>query len=245
MKYYQFEEDIAQGIVDGILQGYKDYLAVRKEKKEELKISSAYAWVKGNHIDDSIARTVHEFGVTYNPSKAGYAWGYLQFKQEDEKILFIIKNGMKHGSKLPSNKKFNVENNYLSKLSQINRFADFTSSKGKNNISEQMTFDDFPINDEELEEEINQNANNFKRFYIVSYTIDENKMIASIDLLLPNPHEMIVYRSDNWTKYIDSSSIRIENEELQTVRGEKEPLLPNQSLYDYGIEDLREEKDKG
>ncbi|NBJ68893.1 MULTISPECIES: hypothetical protein [Clostridia] len=244
MRYFQFDEELAQGIVDGILLGYKEYLAVRREKKEELKISSAYAWVKGNHIDDSIARNIKEFGVKTNISKAGYAWGYLQFTYNDEKILFIIKNGMKSGSKLPSNRKNNMENNYLSKLAQINRNADFTPAKGEDIVSEQMSFDDFPIDDENLEKEITESTSKFDRFFIVSYTIDESKMIASIDLLLPNPHEMVVYRSASWSKYIDSSPIKIENDELQTVKGEKEPLLPNQSLYDYGIEDLREEKGK-
>lgn len=244
MKYFQFEEAFAQGIVDGILQGYKEYIAVRKEKKDELTVSSAYAWVKGNHIDDAIARTVPEFGVTYKLSKAGYAWGYLQFKHDNHKIMFIIKNGMKQGNELPSNRKNNVENNYLSKLSQINKNADFTTKKIGNNYTEQMTFDDYPIKDKELEEEISNTASKFERFFIVSYTLDENKMIASIDLLLPNPHEMIVYRAESWDEYIESSLVTIDNEELDTVRGEKEPLLPNQTLYDYGIEDLQEEKEK-
>lgn len=49
-----FSEKLCQLIVDGIIKVYKDYLDVRKRAKEELIVSTAYAWVKGNHIDNSI-----------------------------------------------------------------------------------------------------------------------------------------------------------------------------------------------
>ncbi|MBC2673715.1 hypothetical protein [Listeria booriae] len=46
----------AQAVVDGILEGYKNYLDERRQKKEELRVSAGYAFTKGNHIDDTIAK---------------------------------------------------------------------------------------------------------------------------------------------------------------------------------------------
>ncbi|GGD02289.1 spr1630 family ClpXP-sensitive toxin [Pontibacillus salipaludis] len=243
MKKYKFENDFAQGIVDGILQGYKDYLGVRKEKKIELEISSAYAWVKGNHIEDAVSQKVPEFGVTYNHSKAGYAWGYLQFTQEDEKVLFIIKHGMKHGTKIPSTKKRNVETNYLAKLSRINSDATFNEIEDDKEFNEQLTFDDFPLIDEELNEEVTEISRQHDRFFIISYTTDNNKMISEIELLLPNPNENVLYRVESWTELIENSNVSIDATELDVVSGEKEPISPNQSVADYGIEDIPEEQE--
>ncbi len=242
MYTYEFQEDFAQEIVSGILQGYKEYLYVRKEKKTELEISTAYAWVKGNHIEDAVSQRVPDFGVTYHHSKAGYAWGYLQFNQEDEKILFIIKNGMKHGSKLPSTKKKSIETNYLAKLAEINKNADFNKGNKESGYSEQLSFDDFPLDDKDLEQEVNDLATQHDRFFIVSYSTDENKMISDIELLMPNPYEKILYKIEDWTQYIELSDIHIESEEVEVVKNEKEPQQPNQSVYEYDIEDLSEEK---
>ncbi|WP_249870552.1 hypothetical protein [Oceanobacillus saliphilus] len=79
MDIYKFSDEISESIVKGIMKRYKSYLNERKQKKEELLISSAYAWVKGNHIDHFVAEESESFGITYVPSKAGYSWGYLQF----------------------------------------------------------------------------------------------------------------------------------------------------------------------
>lgn len=49
VKKYRFGKHLNQSIVDGILQGYKNYLEERSEKKETMKISSAYAWVRGSY----------------------------------------------------------------------------------------------------------------------------------------------------------------------------------------------------
>lgn len=46
----------AQLVVDGLLLGYKEYLDIRKEMKEKLKVSAGFAFTKGNFIDDGVAR---------------------------------------------------------------------------------------------------------------------------------------------------------------------------------------------
>lgn len=55
MKNYNLDDRLNKKIVFGLVNGYQDYLDVRKEKFEKMKISGAYAWVKGNHIEDRIA----------------------------------------------------------------------------------------------------------------------------------------------------------------------------------------------
>ena len=37
----------AQLVVDGLLLGYKEYLDIRKEMKEKLKVSAGFAFTKG------------------------------------------------------------------------------------------------------------------------------------------------------------------------------------------------------
>ena len=51
MKEYQLPDKLNESLVDGIIEGYRDYLDVRRQKARELKVHGAYAWVKGNHID--------------------------------------------------------------------------------------------------------------------------------------------------------------------------------------------------
>lgn len=45
---------IAQQLVDGLMGGYKDYLAERKQKQQSLTIVGAFAWTRSNAIDSKI-----------------------------------------------------------------------------------------------------------------------------------------------------------------------------------------------
>ena len=92
MKNYNLPEKLNESIVDGIIEGYRDYLEVRRQKARELKVHGAYAWVKGNHIDHYVAVACEEHRVSSTVAKAGLTWQYLQFYNNDEKILFIVKN---------------------------------------------------------------------------------------------------------------------------------------------------------
>lgn len=78
------------------MNGYKDYLEVRRQAYNDLKVSAAYAWTKGNHIDSSVYKEFEKYRqVKSSVEKDGYAWEYLQFILEDtsgEKYLIIVKN---------------------------------------------------------------------------------------------------------------------------------------------------------
>ncbi|MBV6738701.1 hypothetical protein V7Z92_26790 [Priestia megaterium] len=245
MDGYKFSEELSQHIVDGILKGYKSYLAERKEKKEQMTISSAYAWVKGNHIEDAVTQECKRTGITYRASKAGYTWGYLQFSNLEDKVLFVIKNGSSIGKRLNTLKnKDNVEQNYLTKLSHINSGINF-EKKEKNKVDEeQMTlqlFESFLPSNEQMNVEVEEMNKEFNRFYIISYAIDEAKMISDINLFLPNPETLEILKVDNWNKYMEISNIKLQPEELEIVQNEKEP---EQQIVvgDYDIQEVIQER---
>ena len=53
--------ELCQAIVDSILNGYKDYLEARRQAYNTLKVSAAYAWTKGNHIDSSVYKEFEKY----------------------------------------------------------------------------------------------------------------------------------------------------------------------------------------
>ena len=99
MGRFDLPDQLSQLVVDGILKGYKEYLSVRRRAQQELKVSAAYAWVKGNHIDSSVDETCSKYdaiesSIESTVEKAGYTWEYIQFilKDSQEKHLVIVKN---------------------------------------------------------------------------------------------------------------------------------------------------------
>src|SRR5690625_562370 len=92
MEKYKLTKELNKKIVDGLIKGYQEYIDVRKEKYRSMRISGAYAWVKGNHIDDQVAAACVDQNVDFKLEKAGVSWQYLQFRQESDKVLFIIRN---------------------------------------------------------------------------------------------------------------------------------------------------------
>ena len=145
-----FSEKLCQLIVDGIIKGYKDYLDVRKRAKEELMVSTAYAWVKGNHIDNSVYGMCCKSGILdYKIDMAGYTWEYLQFtlEESDKKYLLFIKNSIMmyqtFNAKIAQRKK----NNYLYEYAGINnRFfqsENLTKLKNEKVVQLELTFPEF------------------------------------------------------------------------------------------------------
>ena len=65
---------MAQRLVDGLMGGYKEYLAERKQKQQALMISGAFAWTRSNFIDSKISELFsHDDTVDSQIDKAGYA----------------------------------------------------------------------------------------------------------------------------------------------------------------------------
>ena len=110
----------AQLVVDGLLLGYKEYLDIRKEMKEKLKVSAGFAFTKGNFIDDGVARKTFNFAENKR-EKAGESWEYLEFSFGGEKpSLFIVKNDYRLQQTFSKEKKKKVSQ-YLSDYAKINK----------------------------------------------------------------------------------------------------------------------------
>ncbi len=61
------------------MEGYRDYIEHRKDRHNKMKISSAFAWTKGNFIESKIADINGDLNLSYKKAKAGLTWDYLQF----------------------------------------------------------------------------------------------------------------------------------------------------------------------
>lgn len=218
MNEYRFDKRVSQAIVNGILQGYKNYLEERNEKKTSMKISTAYSWVRGNHIEDQTALFCEEVGINYTFARAGNSWGYLQFTNDQERQMFIVKNGRylnkrnittgNNVNEYINDEKLN-KNHYLYKLAQINHHIDFQQPVqlelplDGETVAFEDQFISFSIADDELKEVQKE----YVYFYIISYEIDRYGMISRIQLLLPSPVDGQAHLVEDLTPYIGTSTI--------------------------------------
>lgn len=221
---YKLSSRINKVIVDGVLKGYLEYLEERKVKKDDMNVSGAYAWTRGNHIDHQISEIGLENGLRFKNEKAGYSWEYLEFLLEGsgEPFIIIVKNSR------PMAKSFNgnpvgSQNNYLTEYAQINK----------------PIFDDDSIHFEGMNEQIELELNNpeeikavstrtslrakvgHSRFYIVTYKINEvTKLIDSIKLTLPNSTSMQLVPVEDLTYLIEQSEYEITVEDVEPIKEE-------------------------
>lgn len=257
MKQYQFSSELNQSIVNGILQGYKNYIDERKVKNEELRISSAYAWVKGNHIDDQTAEECLSMGITYEKAKAGYTWGYLQFKIGSERKMFIVKNAkyfdeenFPGGRGIRGQKRSGHEENYLKKLSRINKDIDFPGQlsliPANNKDENYVIFDDQIMKDLD-ESQVRNLENEYDQFYIITYEIDEGYMISKIRLLMPNAFDNKAYEVQDLSEFIGSSTVDFSDVDTDILIGEGTDYFEETTAAEYEIyhEDEINEEEKG
>lgn len=209
MREYCLPEKLNESIVDGIIDGYRDYLDVRRQKSRELKVHGAYAWVKGNHIDHYVAISCEEHGVSGTLAKAGLTWQYLQFSHMNEKTLFVVKNA----------RYFNIEEvdkgkdakgrtrgnkaSYMKNLMDINRevkFEDFPTQTFNQSVQLELLEGFQPVTLEAADTK--GMAAQFDRFYIATYNIGEDHQISDIRLWMPNPADNRAYLISELTPYI-------------------------------------------
>lgn len=240
MKKYELANNLNEKIVDGLMKGYQEYIDVRKEKYRAMRISGAYAWVKGNHIDDKVAEACADENIDIKLAKAGVSWQYLQFRQEKDKVLFIIRNARYfnenevskgrdiHGNTVNRNKA------YLEDLMNINSDIDFghIENQATSRIETiQLELSDLFV-DETESRAIKQLENEFERFYMITYTIDEAHNISKISLYMPNPINNKAYFIEDLTVYIKSDQIIQVDEETRDILVASAPS----DDFGYGIE---------
>lgn len=231
MKEFELSEAIYQAIVDGTLKGYLQYLDERKVKKKELAVSGAYAWTKGNHIDDQVSKIGQKAGIDFKIEKAGYTWEYLQFtlSEKSEEFMLVVKNSRRIQQTFDGDIK--KEKNYLVDLADIN-LPSFKEA-GLSFIQKPEQIELELSDPEEVKAVLEGRSLNverkYSRFYIVTYEInDETKIIDSIELMMPNSETMSLIRVANLTDYIGTSPYEITFEDVAPVRDEK---TPDQTIF--------------
>lgn len=242
MEKIELPIELSQLIVDGILKGYKDYLAVRKRAQDELKISGAYAWVKGNHIDSSVDETCSKYKeIESSIEKAGYTWEYIQFvlKESKEKYLVIVKNS--RGIKKTFNGKIDKvkKENYLYEYAGINNSIIKSKAVQSVQLDEGIQLELSLPEIEAIQKNVALSApEGYNRFYVVTYQFDEEKMISKIALTLPNQKEMSLIEIADLTPLISTSEFKIHSIELEVVQGDKVPdsiYGEDEQLFGYEV----------
>lgn len=232
MSELELDKEISKIIVDGTLRGYLQYLEERKEKRETMNVSGAYAWTKGNHIDDQVSILGEEKGVTFKVDKAGYTWEYLQFSvsEDSEEYMIIVKNSRRVKKSFEDQKKKANEDNYLVELAEYNTHLFDGKQRNYKEQPEQVQLE---LSDpHEVKAVIDRTSlkvnQKYSRFYIVTYEIDnETKLITSIRLTMPNRVTMNL-------ELIEDLSYLIEESDFEITADDVEPIL-SESASDQTI----------
>jgi hypothetical protein len=249
MEEYKFNPEYSKMIVDAIVSGYHDYIDHRKDRKEKMKISSAFAWTKGNFIESKIAEECIQHGFTYKKSRAGLTWDYLQFIHGETKILFLIKNAAYFNkdcfslAKMPTENMTNKTRTYLHELSKINNGLKFPTVKqyvSNQKITEQIELPFF-VSSKYVDEELKP-FRSYKQFHILTYKLDEAYQIAEIIHYLPNPDDNIAYVVEDLSYLIAGAELTDDEREIIAPEGYEDILEP--AAYDIGIQEEEEHRYK-
>ena len=237
---YKIDEKSNKLIVKGIMNGFEAYLNERKLKNEELEISGAFAWTRGNFIDDAIAKECKLNGMKFNKRTAGYSWEYLDYEVEDtnEKYLVVVKSPAFKKEYQKENKSF--PKNYINQMSEsINgdlvESEDFKKFVGK---SENYTLEvGLPFKQSKL----NLAQNEYSRFYIIVYDFNVEKNISEIASYIPSS-DGTLYKIEDLTKHIEDSGVIITDDLLDALNIDEnitypvETGLPGADIFEFNIE---------
>jgi len=241
MEQYKFNPNDSKLIVEAIVEGYRDYVNHRKERHQNMKISSAFAWTKGNFIESKLAENSDNLRLTYQRAKAGLTWDYLQFIHDGTKKLFLIKNedyfNKDHFSQVipPGNVNHKrPQRTYLHELSKINEHLYFMdipkSARNSNSVNEQLSLF---IPESQTREELTHLQSTYNEFHIFTYKIDEAYQISEIMHYLPNPNNNRAYLIEDISEYI--SGAELTDEERDIIAPEQDNDIINPDAFDIGI----------
>ncbi|MGV2929324.1 hypothetical protein RW115_12055 [Macrococcus capreoli] len=214
-----FGNGLNKAIVQGINQGYLDYILERVKKENEMIISDAYSYMKGNHIDTAIAETLSTL-MSFTKKSAGPSWKYLEFNslEEDSDKRFIVKNE-KYFDPQNVSKGKDINDKTKDRVRQYLKdyISDNPSSVSDlyvvNNDSNQLVLN---LKDEGLIDAPVERKNN-SLAYIVTYNIDSITMrMDTIKVWLPIPDKDEAILVDDLTELlreIESASPSIITEE--------------------------------
>ncbi|MDR0300466.1 MAG: hypothetical protein LBI13_10400 [Streptococcaceae bacterium] len=194
----------AQEMVDAILLGYEAYIQERLQKAVAMEVSDGYAWTKGNHIDDAVAKANLGFIESYKKDRAGESWGYLKFISQSKelgRVLLLIKNA----SRLRKTFNPNGSSQYLVELSEISsNFVSDLKLKNKMDIEGEIQLDLFSQADVPNLSEV---KSEFDEFFVVLYETDQSKQIISISVNVLDVLDKQIIQVQDLSDFIQSSSV--------------------------------------
>ncbi|WP_341280591.1 hypothetical protein [Paenibacillus sp. FSL H8-0537] len=243
MDKYKFSPAHNNMIVDAIVEGYRDYVDHRKDRKSKMKISSAFSWTKGNFIESKLAEECIAHGFTYKKAKAGLTWDYLQFVNGESKTLFLIKNAAYFNedcfsqATLPDESESNGSlRTYLHELSKINNNLVFsaTEKSSKRGVrTERVEQLSLFMLESAVKPDLDYFKSSYNEFHILTYAIDEAYQISEILHYLPNPNDNIAYLVEDLSDFISGATLSDEDREVVAPESNDERIDP--AAFDIGI----------
>ncbi|KAB8130303.1 hypothetical protein F9U64_14360 [Gracilibacillus oryzae] len=246
MDRYKFEPQQSEMIVNAIVEGYRDYIDHRKDRHEKMTISSAFAWTKGNFIENKISEISPALNITYKTAKAGLTWDYLQFIHDDTKKLFLIKNAAYFNENnfsqavLPNNHSSKTRRTYLHELSKINHRLEFAPEDEDGFSNENNKQLSFFVTEEQILDEVEHFQHTYNEFHILTYKIDSAYQIFEIMHYLPNPENNKAYKVEDLSRYITGSELT--DEEREIIAPEQDNGIIDPAAFDIGILEEEEEE---
>lgn len=233
-----FDDKQSKALVDGILKGYKDYLAERREKKQ-MKVSSGYAFTKGNHIDDQVAKSLNQLIDSDEVKKAGESWEYLKFDLtiEGDRCFFLVKNASRISRSFQKGK---YESEYLVDYSKTNRPFLSKIRQTQSKIESEIQLLLWETKEEEQLQNIR--GEEYDRFYVVIYETDsKSKEIVKVEVVVPDSDTRVLHMVQDLSSYIATSDVVIELDEYSAVVNEEETFSDTGSGYDYTVPAVEKE----
>lgn len=237
MEKFKFSSEDNQIIINAIIEGYRDYIEHRQERNQEMIISSAFAWTKGNFIESRIAQEKDSLNITYKKAKAGLTWDYLQFVQQDTNKLFLIKNAAYFDANcfsqaILATKNKGARRTYLHELSKINLKIFSENNEQSFSVADNKQLA-FLVLEDQVKEELEEVQSSFDEFHILTYAIDEAYQISEIIHYLPNPINNIAYKVEDLSNYI--SGAELSDEEREVIAPEYKHDILDPAAFDIGI----------
>lgn len=241
MNRFRFDSKDSAKIVTAIIEGYREYIEHRLDRKAKMHISSAFAWTKGNFIESKIAEHSSDLKLSYKTAKAGLSWDYLQFSHKDSNILFLIKNAhyfnpdnFSYATLPTSTNRTGTKRTYLHELSQINNSVDFPDIAKINRVENTQQLSFF-VSEQHANEDLQNLKREYDEFHILTYEIDKALQISKIIHYLPNPQNNIAYEIEDLSRYIAGAELT--DEERSIIAPEQEHDIIDPAAFDIGILD--------
>lgn len=242
LKQYQFSQEQNEMLVSAIVNGYRKYIDHRSERKEKMAISSAFAWTKENFIESEIAEASKPYGFTYERSKAGPTWDYLQFIHHETESVFLMKNASSFNPESFANSKIPIpgqsrgnSRTYLQELALINREIKFSednkpdTSKPLNQGESLLSY----IRKDQISEQLTLFKSKYHSFHVLTYQLDRVQQVSQIMHYAPNPANNIAYLIEDLSDYISGATLTEEERLMIAPENEGDQFDPE--VFDLGI----------